>query len=78
MEGDMEHWPPQYMTTANNPKLYFRESGKLSFEPPSQKGEAFDSYLSDPSHPVPIGIGRFRPRILAVVGRRGCWKISVS
>ena len=53
-----EHWPPQYMTTANNPKLYFRESGKLSFEPPSQKGEAFDSYLSDPAHPVPY---RHRP-----------------
>ena len=53
-----EQWPPQYMTMANKRKLYFRESGKLSFDPPSQQGEAFDSYLSDPSHPVPY---RHRP-----------------
>jgi len=39
--------------------LYFREDGKLSFEAPvSGSGEAFDSYVSDPAHPVPY---RHRP-----------------
>jgi putative CocE/NonD family hydrolase len=34
--------------------LYFREDGRLSFEAPSTEGvSAFDSYVSDPAHPVP-------------------------
>ncbi|MGA2534362.1 MAG: CocE/NonD family hydrolase, partial [Candidatus Aminicenantales bacterium] len=39
--------------------LYFREDGKLSFEPPAQTdAAAFDSYVSDPARPVPY---RSRP-----------------
>jgi putative CocE/NonD family hydrolase len=39
--------------------LYFREDGKLSFDPPSSASEqAFDAYVSDPAHPVPY---RHRP-----------------
>jgi uncharacterized protein len=38
--------------------LYFREHGALSFDPPQEPGEAFDSYVSDPAHPVPY---RHRP-----------------
>src|ERR1700680_2448506 len=39
--------------------LFFHEDGKLSFESPeTSAGEAFDSYESDPAHPVPY---RHRP-----------------
>jgi putative CocE/NonD family hydrolase len=33
--------------------LYFREAGKLAFEPP-EEGDASDSYVSDPAKPVPF------------------------
>jgi hypothetical protein len=49
-------WPPR---EAQKKNLYFHEDGKLSFEAPAAEGgEAFDSYVSDPSHPVPY---RHRP-----------------
>ena len=49
-------WPPR---EARKRELYFREDGKLSFEAPAAGGgEAFDSYVSDPAHPVPY---RHRP-----------------
>jgi len=50
-----DSWPPR---TAEKRNLYFREDGKLSFEAPSAAGQAFDSYESDPAHPVPY---RHRP-----------------
>ena len=43
-------WPPTNQTTFRN--LYLRSNGKLSFEAPIES-EAFDSYVSDPAHPVP-------------------------
>jgi uncharacterized protein len=47
-------WPPREAQTRN---LYFHEDGKLSFEAPPSSGKsedtAFDSYVSDPAHPVP-------------------------
>jgi putative CocE/NonD family hydrolase len=50
-------WPPKSSAAAKN--LYFRADGRLSFEPPAETAEgAFDSYLSDPAHPVPY---RHRP-----------------
>jgi len=53
-------WPPKRNVTAR--KLYFHESGKLSFEAPSETAskekDAFDSYISDPANPVPY---RHRP-----------------
>jgi len=49
-------WPPKQAQTRN---LYFREDGVLSFEAPqSDSADAFDSYISDPAHPVPY---RHRP-----------------
>jgi putative CocE/NonD family hydrolase len=49
-------WPP---LEAQKRNLYFGEGGKLSFEAPKNGGaEAFDSYISDPAHPVPY---RHRP-----------------
>ncbi len=39
--------------------LYFHANGKLSFEKPTSSSEAgYDSYISDPAHPVPY---RTRP-----------------
>ena len=50
-------WPPETRTSARN--LYLREGGRASFEAPGETGDAaFDSYLSDPRHPVPY---RHRP-----------------
>jgi putative CocE/NonD family hydrolase len=49
-------WPPKEAVIKN---IYFRENGKLSFEKPSAKEtKTFDSYVSDPSKPVPY---RARP-----------------
>jgi putative CocE/NonD family hydrolase len=51
-----DSWPPREAQTRN---LYFREDGKLSIDAPqTDASEAFDSYLSDPAHPVPY---RHRP-----------------
>jgi putative CocE/NonD family hydrolase len=47
-------WPPRKNVSAR--KLYFQSKGLLSFELPSGAGDkspAYDSYLSDPAHPVP-------------------------
>jgi hypothetical protein len=48
-------WPPKQ---AKKRKLYFRADGKLSFDAPTSDGAEFDSYVSDPAHPVPY---RHRP-----------------
>jgi len=51
-----DEWPPRKLTEDRG--LYFREDGRLSFEAPAlEDGGAFDSYVSDPAHPVP-----YRPR----------------
>ena len=49
-----DEWPPKKGITEK--KLYFREDGGLSFDPPKDR-EAEDSYVSDPANPVP-----YRPR----------------
>jgi hypothetical protein len=43
-------WPPREATARS---LYLREDSRLSFEAPTATGPAFDSYVSDPAHPVP-------------------------
>jgi hypothetical protein len=51
-----DSWPPRQAKPKN---LYFREGGLLSFgAPQSDSVEDFDSYVSDPAHPVPY---RHRP-----------------
>jgi len=51
-----DSWPPRQAQTRN---LYLRENGKLSFDPPKTiSADAWDSYVSDPAHPVPY---RHRP-----------------
>jgi len=45
-------WPPK---EAKEKNLYFNAGGKLSFTPPSEKSDqANDSYISDPTKPVPF------------------------
>ena len=43
-----DSWPPK---NARPRRLYLREKGLLSFEAPTAAG--FDSYVSDPTHPIP-------------------------
>jgi len=45
-----ECWPP---AEARPKSLYFHSDGRLTFEPPSSNGDAFDEYVSDPAKPVP-------------------------
>jgi uncharacterized protein len=53
-------WPPKAQT--ENRDLYFGPARSLSWQKPAeasdQKAEAFDTYVSDPAHPVPY---RHRP-----------------
>jgi len=47
-----EAWPPRSRTVDRN--LYFSAARKLGFSAPTAAGqEAFDTYVSDPMHPVP-------------------------
>ncbi len=46
-----DSWPPKAGITETN--LYFRAGGALSFEAPTDGGDAHDQYVSDPSKPVP-------------------------
>lgn len=48
-------WPPK--TGVTERRLYFNSAGRLTWTPPPA-GTAFDSYVSDPAHPVPY---RARP-----------------
>lgn len=45
------NWPPQIVQPAT---LYFRSSGRLAFEKPTETADAFDEYVSDPAKPVPF------------------------
>ena len=44
-------WPPK-QETRDRP-LYFGPNETLSFDKPAATGDAFDTYVSDPAHPVP-------------------------
>ena len=50
-----EAWPPRANVTQRS--LYFHANGRLSYDAPSTAQPQFDSYVSDPAHPVP-----YRPR----------------
>jgi uncharacterized protein len=55
-----DKWPPLGQTQER--KLYCQANGKLTFDPPPADGQAvaYDTYVSDPSRPVP-----YRPRPIA-------------
>ena len=55
-------------------KLYFRAGGQLSFDPPTPReaqGSMYDSYVSDPAHPIPY---RKRPIELTYDPRGSHWR----
>jgi putative CocE/NonD family hydrolase len=58
-------WPPTKGVSKR--KLYFGEAGRLSFDSPrTNSPAAFDSYVSDPSRPVP-----YRARPIPTEGQTG-------
>ncbi|MDQ6700157.1 MAG: CocE/NonD family hydrolase [Acidobacteriota bacterium] len=50
-----DSWPPR---SASEKNLFLHAGGRLSWDAPAEDGEAADSYISDPAHPVPY---RHRP-----------------
>ena len=69
-----DQWPPRQ--GVSDRKLYLESGSQLSFSPPTQSGlQAFDSYVSDPAHPVPY---RHRPigRTYGVVPGWGTWLVE--
>ncbi|MEO8472455.1 MAG: CocE/NonD family hydrolase [Chryseolinea sp.] len=60
-----QQWPPVNASAKN---LYFSASGKLTWDKPVES-DAFDSYQSDPAHPVPY---RARP-VEATYGSGSRW-----
>ena len=55
-----DSWPPEKNIARRN--LYFHADGLLSFDPPAAgASDAFDSYVSDPAHPVPYRQRPIRP-----------------
>jgi putative CocE/NonD family hydrolase len=55
---ELDAWPPNKRSAGAPRRLYLREGGRASFEPPDATDEAFDEYVSDPANPVPY---RHRP-----------------
>lgn len=51
-----DSWPPK--ANVSGKRLYPQANGMLSFDAPSERGEAFDAFVSDPANPVPY---RSRP-----------------
>jgi uncharacterized protein len=45
-----DQWPPKEVESR---RLYLHGSGEASFDAPAESGDAFDSYIADPHHPVP-------------------------
>jgi uncharacterized protein len=69
-----DQWPPRQGIT--DQKLYLHGGSQLSFDAPIDTGsEAYDSYISDPAHPVPY---RHRPvsRTYGVVPGWGTWLVE--
>jgi putative CocE/NonD family hydrolase len=61
-----EKWPPVEKTVNRN--IYLHAKGALSFDPP-EESDSFDTFLSDPDHPVP-----YRPRpIESTYGQGSRW-----
>jgi putative CocE/NonD family hydrolase len=46
-----DSWPPKEAVKRN---LYLHADGRLSWTPPGETGDAYDSYVDDPAHPVPF------------------------
>jgi uncharacterized protein len=62
-------WPPKRDVVDR--KLYLSADRKLSFDPPANSGQAFDSYISDPENPVP-----YRPRPIELRSGWTTWLVE--
>ncbi len=47
----LAQWPPSKVVKKN---IYFHDDGRLTFEAPDARGKGYDSYVSDPSRPIPF------------------------
>lgn len=48
----LAQWPPSKVVKKN---IYFHDDGRLTFEAPDARGsQGYDSYVSDPSRPIPF------------------------
>jgi hypothetical protein len=67
----VEHneWPPKRNVAER--RLYFQSTRRLSFATPPDGPAAFDSYVSDPSNPVP-----YRPRPIQVRSGWPVWLVE--
>jgi putative CocE/NonD family hydrolase len=65
-----DSWPPR---SAQTKKLYLQAHGKLAWDAPSDDGDAFDSYISDPAHPVP-----YRHRPISPTYPGGGWPVWLA
>jgi putative CocE/NonD family hydrolase len=63
----LDAWPPKTGVTPR--KLYLRAAHGASFDAPTEDGEAFDEYVSDPANPVP-----YRRRPIDTTYPGGAWK----
>jgi uncharacterized protein len=62
-------WPPKRDVVDR--KLYLSADWKLSFDPPANSEQAFDSYISDPANPVP-----YRPRPIELRSGWTTWLVE--
>ena len=62
-----DSWTPKQ--NLQKRELYLQSDGKVSFQKPANKGEEFDTYVSDPANPVPY---RKRP-ILGTYAQGSSW-----
>ncbi|MEP7000047.1 MAG: CocE/NonD family hydrolase, partial [bacterium] len=58
-----DSWPVK--TNVSHKRLYPQANGMLSFDAPSDRGEAFDAYVSDPANPVPYRARPILPSFVA-------------
>ncbi len=70
-----DSWPPSARTVEK--KLYFHAGKKLGFDPPGSSGsDAFDSYTSDPAHPVPYRHRPIQPTYFPSGSGWGSWQVE--
>ncbi len=69
-------WPPT--KDAANKDLFFHAGGKLSMDPPTleESREEFDSYVSDPAHPVPYRHRPIQPTYFSGGSKWSTWLVE--
>jgi putative CocE/NonD family hydrolase len=65
-----DSWPPR---AAHPTNLYLSEGRKLSWNPSTEDGDGFDSYVSDPANPVP-----YRQRPISPTYPGGGWPVWLT